>query len=171
MNHLRELDRPGSGRINARTSERTSLGQEAFHRVILLERRRAERSRKHFLLLLLDVTEQTIDRAQAFGLSRKIVSALSPITRDTDAIGWYKEYSVVGLVLTEIPLEDLSSVTAIMNRVSKILKDHLSSQEFSHVRLSFRLLPEAQEGRFTPIGAPSLVYPGVATPGGPESSF
>src|SRR5215467_5330855 len=127
----REFDNAGRGRMTRGMMERVSLGQQAFHRMMTLERRRAERSQKFFLLMLLDVTEQALDRGDALILNKKIMFALAPTIRETDIIGWYKESTVVGLVFTEVPVEGLTSVTAIMNRVSKTLKTYLSSREFS----------------------------------------
>ena len=171
MNFRREFDNAGRSRLTQGMIERNSLGQQAFHRLMTLERRRAERSRKSFLLMLLDVTEQSLARNEALILNKRIMFALAPVTRETDIIGWYKENSVLGLVFTEITAEDLSPVTAIMNRVSKTLKTHLSSREFSGINLSFRLLPESHEEKFPPLSSSSLAIPAVSAVGGTGSSF
>jgi hypothetical protein len=166
-----EFDTAARGRLTPGMIERNSLGQQTFHRLISLEHRRVERSGKSFLLMLLDVSEQGLDRNDALVLNRKIMFALSPITRETDIIGWYKENSVVGLVFTEIMVEDPSSVTAIRNRISKVLKTHLSAQQFSDINISYRLLPEVHEDKFLPVGTKSLAYPVVSAVSGTETSL
>jgi hypothetical protein len=171
VNFRREFDSAARGLLTPGMIERNSLGQQAFHRMISLERRRVERSGKSFLLMLLDVSEQGLDRNDALVLNKKIMFALSPITRETDIIGWYKENSVVGLVFTEIMVEDLRSVTAIMNRISKTLKAHLSAQQFSDINMSFRLLPEAHEDKFIPVSTTSLAYPVVSAVSDTETTL
>ena len=77
--------------------ERGILNEGAFHRMISLERKRTERSRKPFLLMLLDMGDGL--RPDNNGNEKaldKILSALSLSTRETDVTGWYKNNSVVG---------------------------------------------------------------------------
>jgi hypothetical protein len=165
----REFDHPAKGLSAPGTIKRASLPQSGFHRMICLEERRAERSRKSILLMLLDVNGLALGQKESFFVNQKMISVLSPITRETDFMGWYKENSVVGLVFTEIIVEDLSSVTAIMNRISKTLKAHLSAKQFSDINISFRLLPEAYDDRFIPVGTTSVAYPIVSAVRGTET--
>lgn len=61
MNVRRVIDTVGSGpfaRDSEPSQERDILNEPAFHRVILLERRRTERSHKPFLLMLLDLGDR-----------------------------------------------------------------------------------------------------------------
>ena len=59
------------------------LNPESFHRIIALERKRTERSRKPFLLVLLDSTPRN---GKLLG---EILPLLSASTRETDVTGWY----------------------------------------------------------------------------------
>lgn len=161
-----EVSHAGLSLFAAKPVDQATLSEVDFHRMILIEQRRAERSGKSFLLMLLEVSEHTFGRKNSLIVNQRILSALSPITRETDVIGWYSEGTVVGLLFTEINLEELSSITAvIMNRVSKKLKAHLSAQQFSQVSLSFHVLPEADESRLSrfTITTP-VVHPRVAPP-------
>jgi hypothetical protein len=133
--------------------QRTSVEQQAFHHIISLEQRRAERSKKSFLLLLVDAGPHP------FGLGKKILAALMPMTRETDIIGWYKEGTVAGVVFTEIADEDVTTTTtAVMNRVSKTLKNHLSPQQFSNINLSFHLFPEEHDRKSHSLSAASVPH-------------
>jgi len=69
--------------------ERGVLSEGAFHRMISLERKRTERSRKPFLLMLLDTGNHPQPDKNRKVLD-KILSALSLSTRETDITGWYK---------------------------------------------------------------------------------
>src|SRR5580704_4359769 len=118
------------------------LSEESFQRMISLERKRSERSRKPFLLMLVDMggyvpSERT---TQVLG---SILSALAVSTRETDVTGWYKHSSVVGVMFTEIGLDDRATVLGTMiTRVSETLKSALSFEQFNQVSLSFHLFPE-----------------------------
>lgn len=125
-----------------RIEERGVLSEEAFHRMISLERKRTERSRKPFLLMLLDVGDGLQSDHQEKALD-KILSALSLSTRETDVTGWYKNHSVVGVMFTEFGADDRNTIlSTLMTRVSETLRDNLSSNQFSQISISFHLFPE-----------------------------
>jgi hypothetical protein len=164
VNYLRR-NHSGSVGVTGTILERTALREQAFHRVISLEQRRAERSGKSFLLMLVDISQRLLDKSNSQVASERILAALMPMTRETDIIGWYEEGSVSGVLFTEIAIDDLTSTTtAIMNRVSKTLKNHLTAQQFSRVNLSFHLLPAERDRKSSPVEAPSVDLPGIAAP-------
>ena len=110
--------------------------------MISLERKRSERSRKPFLLMLVDMGGY-VPSERTTKVLASILSALSVSTRETDVTGWYKHNRVVGVMFTEIGLEDRASVLGTMiTRVSETLKSTLSFEQFNQVSLSFHLFPE-----------------------------
>ena len=122
--------------------ERGVLSEEAFHRMISLERKRTERSRKPFLLMLLDMGNGLRSEKNGKALD-KILSALSLSTRETDVTGWYKKNSVVGVMFTEFGAEERNSIlSTMMARVSETLRNNLSSQQFDLISIEFHLFPE-----------------------------
>ncbi|MGE5057556.1 MAG: sugar transferase [Acidobacteriota bacterium] len=133
------------------TEEREILGQKAFHRVISIERMRTERSHKPFLLMLLDMGDSLPSEKNGEHLS-KLVKALSASTRQTDVAGWYQTDRIVGLMFIEICLEERQSIVSTMIvRVSDILRDHLTMEQFSQVSFSFHMFPEDwQQGSLKP---------------------
>ena len=125
-----------------RIEERGVLDEEAFHRMISLERKRTERSKKPFLLMLLDMGNGPRSDNHEKALD-KILPALSLATRETDVTGWYKNDEVVGVMFTEFGADDRNTIlSTLMTRVSETLRDHLSSQQFSQISISFHLFPE-----------------------------
>jgi len=125
--------------------------------MICLEERRAERSRKGILLMLLDVNGLAGGEKECLLLNQKMFSVLSPITRETDVMGWYRENFVVGLLFTEVATEGVNSVTAaIMNRLSKTLKANLTSRQFADINLSFHLRPETEARDLYPLPVSSV---------------
>ena len=122
--------------------ERSVLNEAAFHRMISLERKRTERSRKPFLLMLLDMGDGLYSDSNEKALD-KVLSALSLSTRETDVTGWYKKNVVVGVMFTEFGVDDRNTIlTTVMTRVSETLRTNLSSHEFNQISISFHLFPE-----------------------------
>ncbi len=123
-------------------ADRVVLSEEMFLRMVALERKRTERSGNPFLLMLLDIGESSASGRDSKMLG-KLLSALALTTRETDVIGWYQSNSVVGVMFTEISIEDRAQIlSTMMTRVSETLRHHLSFELFSRISISFHLFPE-----------------------------
>jgi exopolysaccharide biosynthesis polyprenyl glycosylphosphotransferase len=133
------------------------LDEPSFRRMIALERKRSERSGKPMLLVLLDTGDsQPFDKNEK--ALNEILPALARSTRGTDVTGWYKDRSIVGVMFTEISLDDHGAILdTMMNRVSRTLRDHLPRQRFSQISISFHVYPENWD-HSTSAGNPTL-YP------------
>ena len=122
--------------------DRVVLNGESFQRMLALERKRSERSRKPFLLMLVDLGERLPSTSNGKAMD-SIVSALSLATRATDVIGWYKDDTVIGILFTEIVIEDRSTIMGtMMTRISSMLGRALSPEQLSQVSISLHLFPE-----------------------------
>jgi lipopolysaccharide/colanic/teichoic acid biosynthesis glycosyltransferase len=126
----------------AQAEARAILNAEEFRRMIALERKRSERSRKPFMLLLLDMGERLSSEKNGKILER-ILGALGLSTRETDFTGWYAEGCVIGVVFTEIGDGGNSSVPGtIITRVTDTLRSSLMWEQFSQLNISFHVFPE-----------------------------
>jgi len=126
--------------------QREVLNEEAFQRMIAVERKRTERSRIPFLLMLLDVGSYEISEKSGRTLGSVVLALLSS-TRETDAIGWYKDGVVVGVVFTGLAVDDKTSaknsiLSTILARVSTTLRDKLTLEQFNRVGISFHFFPD-----------------------------
>jgi lipopolysaccharide/colanic/teichoic acid biosynthesis glycosyltransferase len=138
------------------------LNEEAFHRMISLERKRTERSRKPFLLMLLDMGDAGQSRANGKVLGN-IQSALALTTRETDITGWYRVNSVVGVMFTEISFDDRTAIlSTMMTRVSETLRENLSSEQFSRISISFHLFPEDWDHQSLQRSSNPTLYPDLS---------
>jgi len=70
-----------------------------FQRFLCWERKRAERSGKSVLLMLLNA-EKLLATKQSNKVLAAIVSALSSPTRETDILGWYEQNAVLAVIFT-----------------------------------------------------------------------
>ena len=122
--------------------ERVILNEESFKRTIAIERKRTERSREPFLLMLVEAGNS--QRAERYGKPLdRIQSAMLSSTRETDVVGWYKEQTTVGVMFTGLAIEDKNLVlSTILTRVSAALRDELTSEQFSQISLSFHFFPD-----------------------------
>jgi len=155
-----------------RVPDRDVLTEGAFHRMISLERKRTERSRKPFLLMLLDMGD-TLPTGNANGKAlEKILPALAVTTRETDVTGWYRTNSVVGVMFTELGAEDPNSnLTTMMTRVSEALRSNLSSKQFNQISISFHLFPEEWNRDVPQRPSNPTLYPDLARRDGGRKFF
>ncbi len=142
--------------------ERGILNEGAFHKMISLERKRTERSRKPFLLMLLDMGNGLRSDNNNKALD-KILLALSLSTRETDVTGWYKNNSVVGVMFTEFGAEERNTIlSTMMTRVSETLRNNLNSQQFGLISISFHLFPEEWNHDIPERPSNPTLYPDLA---------
>ena len=139
--------------------DRSALDEKTFRRVIAIERKRTERSKSPFVLMLLEVTNH-----QNTEKSRKslecILGALVASCRDTDLVGWYKHQEIVGVMFTGLVVNDKNSVLgAILNRVSNTLRDELTFEQFSQVSITFHFFPDDWENDGPGRPSNSALYP------------
>ena len=132
------------GRTLSPESGRSQLfSEELFTRLLTLERKRAERSRKPFALMLLDASKafRADQRNMVF---RGLLVALSSPTRETDVWGWYKEGSVIGVILTELGSGDRHALRRTMlSKARSALQTNLEPSQCEQIRISLHVFPEA----------------------------
>jgi len=146
-------------RISSNRRRHEVLAEDVFRRVFCWERKRAERSGRCFLLMLVHVRSilQTNHKERALS---EIVAALSRSTRETDLAGWYREGAMLGVIFTEIregnrkALESLTSA-----KVTASLRSRLSPEQLEKMHISFHFFPE--EGDKSGLGQPASaeLYP------------
>jgi lipopolysaccharide/colanic/teichoic acid biosynthesis glycosyltransferase len=126
----------------ASAGAREVLGVEAFRRMIAIERKRTERTKEPFLLMLLEAGRHQGSSKNGRAIDRMVSALLSSI-RDTDVIGWYKDKTTIGLMYTALANNSKNAVlSTILNRVSATLGEELTSDQFSEVSISFHFFPD-----------------------------
>jgi hypothetical protein len=142
--------------------DRSALREEDFLLVVGHERKRAERSQKPCVLMLIEMQSVFQVEGNCDALET-ILSAISAATRETDVTGWYRDDSVVGVLFTEITVEDGSAiVTTVMSRVSAALRSRLGSRQFNQVSTSFHLFPEEYDENVLAMPGNPTLYTDMA---------
>jgi hypothetical protein len=132
-----------------------------FCEMLSLERKRSERSRKPFLLMLIDLNrlEDGFDRHL---LAKKVAEIMHPLTRDTDIKGWYKYGYILGVIFCEITDHERSLKSAqklIANKCGSALKVGLDPEELDRVVVTWHIFPGRFDKVFSEEQEHTKVYP------------
>jgi hypothetical protein len=141
------------------------LGQNLFAKHLALECRRAERTGRPFVMMLLDpaglIRAGAKDRA-----IEGIVMSLASAIRETDIQGWYEE-SVIGVIFTELGTANRAEVSsALFRKASAALCQSLTIEHPDEASILLHMYPEDwQDGR--PVG-PAVRLQADASPTEPK---
>ena len=124
-----------------------ALSEKAFARCLCIERKRAERSQKPFLLILVNAGELLRDAVGGEdALWEKILQAVRSSVRETDISGWHQERLAFGAIFTEIPPANFpAAVSAICAKVNAALLNQLYLHQVNKLRVTFHVFPETPQ--------------------------
>jgi len=149
--------------ISGSTGERDALSEETFRRMLVIERKRTERSGKPFLLMLLEAGSHQRSEKNGKALD-SILRALLSSTRETDVTGWYKDRTIVGTMFTGLASEDKNAIlSTILTRVSNTLRDMLTFEQFNQVSISFHFFPDDWDNDISGRPSNAVLYPDLST--------
>lgn len=124
------------------SSDSELLAEESFVKMLHVEQKRTERSRRRFILMLLDCSALLTDDKRAETIENVLLALLN-VTRETDIKGWYKDGSVIGVIFTEVaPADEPTAVTVLLGKVSRMLSEVLTSGQAKLIGISFHIFPE-----------------------------
>ena len=139
------------------------FAESLFTRMLCLERKRAERTGRRFVLMLVECQIPGDSRRH---VAHEILATLSRTTRETDLKGWYKDGSTVGLIFTEIgPSDGRLIARALLTRVNDALRDRLTIEDIGRISISFHVFPDDWEKN---DGSDEKLYPDLIGRGSPE---
>ncbi|HVZ18819.1 MAG TPA: sugar transferase [Terriglobales bacterium] len=118
------------------------MDEESFLRALHVEQKRTERSRRPFVLALLEPVGPG-GGSTLNGAFTRAVEALGVTKRETDQFGWYRQGSSVGIIFTEIPPTEGRAIAKVLRaKLKAALYQALGSQQLSLFRLSCYVFPE-----------------------------
>jgi len=139
--------------------------EQSFVRAISLERKRTERSRKPFVLVLLNLNG--IDAMNGTGRTyiHGVAGALASFIRETDVIGWYRYGSVLGTIFTELGanVTPKAALSSIASKVSSALEAHVGREKSVQIEVSYHIFPEETKGTNPFEGIDPTLYPDIET--------
>ena len=119
--------------------------EPGFDCMLYLERKRTERSRRPFMLLLLNV-EDLMPGSDEDPFVRELETALSSCVRETDIQGWYEHAKVAGIILTELNSIDEAAKEKIFLKIQNLLVKALGSEAVQKIQVSYRVFPGSSNG-------------------------
>jgi lipopolysaccharide/colanic/teichoic acid biosynthesis glycosyltransferase len=140
----RKSGKKGSSRLARIPFRREDvLEEKTFRAMLALERRRAERSRQPFVLMLLDSSAVSAERGGA-AFVEKLAPTVSAAIRESDLIGWYQEGTVLGVMFTGVSVDANCSIAEVLySKVVKALRANLDPRLASKLVLTVHLFPES----------------------------
>ena len=141
MSTMEQMPPPSDSRFSAPGRTAVALPESAFVPMLCLERKRAERSGRSFLLTLIALAGEGLYLAPAD--CDQLGAALAAIKRETDFCGWYETGRLVGLVYTDIDGADPAALrTAVRERVKAAWGGCLNAAQWAKVEFAFHWFPE-----------------------------
>jgi len=123
-------------------STRGVLDEGAFVSMLYLERRRAERGDKRYVLMLLDV-QNALSGMEGASHSTRLTQAVCSITRETDIVGWYVQNTLIGVIGTEVGQASSQEIRRVMSeRFRRVFSSVLGPEKASLIFVSFHFFPE-----------------------------
>lgn len=119
--------------------------EPGFAFMLHLERKRTERFRRPFLLLLLNVKD-LMPGSDRGVFVRELKTALAFCVRETDIKGWYKHGKIAGIILVELKSIDEGVREKILLKIRNLLVEALGSEAVEKIRVSYRVFPEPFDG-------------------------
>ena len=112
-----------------------AYNQTAFRHFLAIERRRAERSGRPLLLVLVALRRHCADRRLSSATAAGIFRGLGETVREVDFAGWFREGVIAGAVLTQgggaaEPARDL-----VTKRVMRALSVHVPGTHLHNLRI------------------------------------
>jgi len=133
------------------------LAENVFHSMLTLERRRAERSRKPFVLMLLDAN---LENGTAQQILRQAVDIVLASKRETDMVGWYKQGAILGVIFTEVTVSGSAPVTETLRaKMESAFVKHLGRDRADKIAISLHIFPESWDKDGSGWVADSKLYP------------
>jgi lipopolysaccharide/colanic/teichoic acid biosynthesis glycosyltransferase len=138
------------------------LQEETFHAMLTHERRRAERSRKPFVLMLVEsLAAHTNGNGDAF--AERLSAVLASATRETDLIGWYEHGRTLAVIFTEINLEEKTPITELLrSKIVMALRNDLGLRITSKLAVTVHVFPESWDQNRPDRVADIKLYPDLS---------
>ena len=137
--------------------------ERTFHALLALERHRAERSRQSFLLMLFD-TKAMEAKLRGADFPEQLTRVVSAAIRESDAIGWYEQQMVLGVILTGGDRDgDGPLAERLRSKMSLLLRESLGEDVASQLTISFHAFPERWEKGHREGMSDKKLYPDVAS--------
>lgn len=118
-----------------------ALSSAVFGEILRMEQKRAERSSRRLVLMLVECPEFSKSGEPSDAVTQ-IQSALFRSMRMTDIMGWYRGTETLGIIFTEFAIGETTALEMFSGKVSAALRETLGAERADRIQLSVRTFPE-----------------------------
>ena len=120
----------------------TALAEAWFNQVLTLERKRSERSREPFILVLLHLASALERQDHTVEFIDGTMAALVSSMRETDVMGWYQNGEVLGGIFTEVGKNGVQpALNCLSAKLNAALNQKLANRA-AGISISWHVFPE-----------------------------
>jgi lipopolysaccharide/colanic/teichoic acid biosynthesis glycosyltransferase len=125
--------------------------------MVCKERKRSERSRKPFLLMLVRAKSLGMQNGSLLSMLERVPKLLSASLRETDTLGWFESKLIVGVIFSELGETEIDrAVERIQAKAIAVLAEALGAQQANSLEISFYAFPDERDDE---SGKPRRVHP------------
>jgi lipopolysaccharide/colanic/teichoic acid biosynthesis glycosyltransferase len=133
------------------------FAEDVFQAMLTRERRRAERSHKPFVLMLVSAHQEN---GLAEKILRQALAAIGAAARQTDVVGWYKQSVIVGIIFTELGTDDIAGIAeALKAKIRSCVGESIGREMAGKVAISVHSFPENWDPNHADWRADAKLYP------------
>lgn len=135
--------------------------EDYFAELLRVERKRTERSKTPFLLMLFDISRLS-EIVGGKDIKRNVLKAIRTLVRDIDVIGWYSYDTVAGILFREMKKGHayLPSVREkLLHRMYRALNRDVDRGVVKRIFVSFHSFPEHDVGTASSAPLDVSLYP------------
>lgn len=134
-------EKVGGARPDQPVSGMNIVPETHFRRMIYLEQKRTERSRRQFVLMLVGCHEPVPEHRRV--LLGQVQAAVCGSIRETDVLGWYEEGATLGVIFTETgEVDTKEGVANLISRMTRVVEAPFDAEQLSRLQVAFYTFPE-----------------------------
>ena len=118
--------------------------EDYFNRMLSLERKRTQRSKKPFMLMVIDISK-LVNPHPNLVVINSIGRVLEAGIRETDVRGWYRKGQSIGVIFTELESACAAVRDKIFGKLLLSLAGEIDPKDLEKIDVSFHIFPEDQD--------------------------
>jgi exopolysaccharide biosynthesis polyprenyl glycosylphosphotransferase len=131
--------------------------QDLFRDLLVHERKRSERSKRHFFFVALDIKDVLTNTRADIEVVNHIIKAIATSSREVDVKGWYEVPVCMGIIFTEV---DVTYMEQILEKIKHTLDAYLKSDLASRIVVTYSIFPEEDGKHWTQDrSGETILYP------------
>ena len=109
------------------------ISEDIFQRLLVLDRKKTERSDRPFILIFLDVGALLREKSRPREiLLDNLAAALGSSTREIDVKGWYRQDTIIGIICTDV---GKGGSAPVVTKIKNKLNVYFDQREVKNIKM------------------------------------